>query len=228
MRLNGFSVPVKRVTLLSGHYGSGKTNIAVNYAIKIRETGANCKIVDLDIVNPYFRTKDSAARLEKAGVETVFPAYANSNVDLPALPKEIYGAVGEKSAHVVLDIGGDDRGALALGRYSPDILAENDYEMIFVANFYRPLTRNAQSAFEVMREIEAACAIPFTAIVNNSNLAEATRKEDVEATFPLAEELSRLSGLPVIATTAEIRVARELKNAFPLELQDKYFQIKGD
>ena len=146
MRLNGFSVPVKRITLFSGHYGSGKTNIAVNYALKIKENGANCRIVDLDIVNPYFRTKDSAKRLADAGVETVFPAYANSNVDLPALPKEIYGAVADRNTFAVLDIGGDDRGALALGRYAPDILAENDYEMVFVANFYRPLTRNAKDA----------------------------------------------------------------------------------
>ncbi len=75
MRLNGFSVPVKRVTLFSGHYGSGKTNVAVNYAVKLKENGLDCAIIDLDIVNPYFRTKDSAERLKRAGVETVFPAY---------------------------------------------------------------------------------------------------------------------------------------------------------
>lgn len=228
MRLNGFSVSVKRVTLFSGHYGSGKTNIAVNYAIDIKKHGENCVIVDLDVVNPYFRTKDSAKRLTEAGVETVFPAYANTNVDLPALPKEIYGAVGDKSRKVVLDIGGDDRGALALGRYAPDILAENDYEMIFVANFYRPLTRTAEAALEVMREIEAAGKIPFTAIINNSNVAEETVAETVVSTQKEAERLSRLSGLPVIATVAEKKIADTLDRAYPIELEEKYFEIKGE
>lgn len=225
MRLKGFSVPVKRITLFSGHYGSGKTNIAVNYALKIKENGADCRIVDLDIVNPYFRTKDSAKRLSDAGVETVFPAYANSNVDLPALPKEIYGAVADRKTYAVLDIGGDDRGALALGRYAPDILAENDYEMVFVANFYRPLTRNAKDALSVMREIEAAGGIPFTAIVNNSNVGEETAAEDLTATFKIAEELSRLSGLPVVAVTAEEKVAQKTNGAFPLVLERKNFDI---
>lgn len=228
MRLNGFSVPVKRVTLFSGHYGSGKTNVAVNYAVKLKENGLDCAIIDLDIVNPYFRTKDSAERLKRAGIETVFPAYANTNVDLPALPKEIYGAIADKSKRVVLDIGGDDRGALALGRYAPDILAEKDYEMIFVANFYRPLTRTANDALCVMREIESAGGIPFSAIINNSNVAEETRASDVLATQAQAEKLSELSGLPIIATTVEEKIATDIENAFSLRLEDKYFEIKGE
>lgn len=228
MRLNGFSVPVKRITLFAGHYGSGKTNIAVNYAIKLRQSGKSCKIVDLDIVNPYFRTKDSAKRLEDAGVETVFPQYANSNVDLPALPKEIYGAVAEKSYHVVLDIGGDDRGALALGRYAPDILKENNYEMIFVANFYRPLTKTANEALEVMREIESAGGIKFTAIVNNSNLGSETTADIVKLSFNEAKRLAELSNLPIISTTVEEKIAKNIEGAFPLELEEKFFQIKGE
>lgn len=228
MRLNGFSVPVKRITLFAGHYGSGKTNIAVNYAIKLRQSGKSCKIVDLDIVNPYFRTKDSAKRLEDAGVETVFPQYANSNVDLPALPKEIYGAVAEKSYHVVLDIGGDDRGALALGRYAPDILKENNYEMIFVANFYRPLTKTANEALEVMREIESAGGIKFTAIVNNSNLGSETTADIVKLSFNEAKRLAELSNLPIISTTVEEKIAKNIEGSFPLELEEKIFQIKGE
>lgn len=228
MRLNGFSAPVKRVTLFSGHYGSGKTNVAVNYAVKLKESGSDCAIIDLDIVNPYFRTKDSAERLKAVGVETVFPAYANTNVDLPALPKEIYGAIADKSKRVVLDIGGDDRGALALGRYAPDIVSENDYEMIFVANFFRPLTRTAEDALCVMREIEIAGGIAFTAIINNSNVGEETRPSDVSATQKEAEKLSELSGLPIIATTVEEKIATGIKNAFPLRLEDKYFEIKGE
>ncbi len=222
---------MKRVTLFAGHYGSGKTNIAVNYALYLKKEGKDVVIADMDIVNPYFRTKDSLDVLESAGVELISPQFANSNVDLPALPQEMYKTVQDKSKFSVLDIGGDDRGAYALGRYTPYILEENDYEMIFVANFYRPLTTTAQEALEVMREIEAAGHLPFTAIVNNSNTGNETTVEDILATVGRAEELSRLSGLPVIMTTAESKVANELRskidNVLPLKLQNKYFDIKG-
>ena len=218
---------MKRITLFAGHYGSGKTNIAVNYALWLKSLGQNVTIADLDIVNPYFRTKDSAEELSNAGIELISPAFANSNVDLPALPQELYKLVQDRTCLAVMDIGGDDRGAYALGRYTPSILEENNYEMIFVANFFRPLTRTAEEAFQVMREIEVAGGVPFTAIVNNSNVGAETTADDVLSTADKAEELSRLSGLPIIMTTAEMKVASDLKksleNVFPLSLQKKLF-----
>lgn len=215
----------KRVTLFAGHYGSGKTNIAVNYALYLKRSGKPVSIGDLDIVNPYFRTKDSAKELADAGIELISPAFANSNVDLPALPKELYRLVQVRDVYAVLDIGGDDRGAYALGRYTPSILEEADYEMIFVANFARPLTRSAKEALEVMREIEYAGKIPFTAIVNNTNIGYETTEKTVFNSMVLADELSELSGLPILFTSAEKRVAENLKidNVFPLELQKKIF-----
>ena len=219
----------KRITLFAGHYGSGKTNIAVNFAVLLKEKGFPVKVADLDIVNPYFRTKDSTDDLKKAGIELVSPAFANTNVDLPALPQEIYGVVGNKNFHAVLDIGGDDRGAYALGRYTPSILEENDYEMIFVANFFRPLTRTPEEALEVMREIEYACKIPFTAIVNNSNLGNDTTAKDIESTFEKAQNLAKISSLPVIFTTVREDIKGVNKFAgelLPVKLQEKYFDIK--
>ena len=218
----------KRLTLFAGHYGSGKTNIAVNYAIAMAREGKEVCIADLDIVNPYFRTKDSAAELAAAGVKLISPQFANTNVDLPALPAEAYRLVQDKSIHGVMDIGGDDRGAYALGRYVPAILEENNYRMVFVANCCRPLTTTAQEALEVMREIEAACGLRFTDIINNSNLGPETTAETVLESLPYIEELSRLSGLPVFAHTAEESVARQLtglENVFPLHLQEKYFDL---
>lgn len=221
---------MKRVTLFAGHYGSGKTNIAVNYALYLKAQGKDVVIADMDIVNPYFRTKDSTDVLEKAGIELISPKFANSNVDLPALPQEMYKTVQDRSKYSVLDIGGDDRGAYALGRYRPYILEENNYEMVFVANFYRPLTTTPEEALEVMREIEAAAGIPFTAIVNNSNIGNETTADDVLATVDRAEALSRLSGLPLLFTTATTKVAKglecKLQNVLSLNLQSKYFDIK--
>ena len=211
----------KRVTLFSGHYGSGKTNIAVNFALHLAERGLPVTIADLDIVNPYFRTKDSADAFERAGVRLISSAYANSNVDLPALPAELYALTEDKSRYAVLDIGGDDRGALALGRYAPAILEEGDYENIFVANFYRPLTPTPEDALAVMREIEAAGKIPFTAIAHNSNLGEETSAEDVRAMEEKAEDLAQLAGLPLLFTAVDARLASEFPTAFPIRLQKK-------
>lgn len=219
----------KRITLFAGHYGSGKTNIAVNYALLLAREGHRTAIADLDIVNPYFRTKDSAAELEEAGVDLISPQFANSNVDLPALPAEAYRLVEDKSLYAVMDIGGDDRGAYALGRYTPFILEEGNYRMAFVANPCRPLTRTPEEALEVMREIEAAGGLPFTAIVNNANLAHETTPETVLAAVPYMEKLSRLSGLPVWMTSAEETVAAGLAGKapglLPMRLQKKYFDL---
>ena len=219
----------KRLTLFAGHYGSGKTNIAVNYAMHLAGEGKKVCIADLDIVNPYFRTKDSARELEAAGVSLISPRFANTNVDLPALPAEAYRLVTDRSEYGIMDIGGDDRGAYALGRYVPAILEENDYRMVFVANAYRPLTRTPEEALEVMREIEAACGLKFTDIINNSNLASETTVDTVLDSQEYVKKLSQLSGLPVFATSAVESIAPALAEAIPdvlpLRLQEKYFDL---
>lgn len=215
----------KRVTLFCGHYGSGKTNIAVNYALHLSEKGFPVSIADIDIVNPYFRTKDSLKELTDAGVEVIALPFANTSVDLPSLPQEVYGLVQRRDRRVVMDIGGDDRGAYALGRYRPYILEENDFANLFVVNFYRPLTRTAKEALEVFREIEAASGIPFAGIVNNSNVGVETTIADVINTIALAEELAELSGVPVVMTTAEKGLCEQAENSsfFKLKLQEKLF-----
>ncbi len=218
---------IKRVTLFAGHYGSGKTNIAVNYAKHLKSQFDKVSIVDLDIVNPYFRTKDSAEDFKKLGIELVCSAYANTNLDIPALPKEIYGAVADKFSKLVMDIGGDDVGAVALGRYVPQIKEENNYNMLYVANCYRPLSKTPEDTLEIIKEIEASSSLPFTAIVNNSNLGVATTKETVLNSLEYAEKLSKISNLPIYMTTVDERLFDELKgeisSLFALQLQkNKY------
>ena len=210
---------MKRVSLFCGHYGSGKTNIAVNYALYLRSLGNEVAIADIDIVNPYFRSKDSEAELRAAGVDVIALPFANSNLDLPALPPEVYSLVRSHKRMAVFDVGGDDRGAYALGRYVPDILAENDYDMFFVVNFCRPLTRTPEEAMEVLHEIEEACRIPFTGIINNSNLGTETTAELVDSSRAKAEQLAKLSGLSVVMTTAEESLG--CRDVFPLKLQAK-------
>ena len=215
----------KRITLLAGHYGSGKTNIAVNMALDLRQQHDRTVIADLDIVNPYYRTLDSRKELEAAGVRLIVSAYANTNLDIPAMPQEMYAIVHDRSLHAVVDVGGDDRGALALGRLSPYIREENDYDMFLVINYYRPLTRNAQAVLEVIQEIEEAGHLKFTGIINNSNLGAETTAQTVLDSLPFAEEASALSGLPIVCTTVEKGLYEELagkiENLFPMTLQKR-------
>ena len=219
---------MKRITLFAGHYGSGKTNVAINYAKWLRRSCGEVAMADLDIVNPYFRTKDSADELRKAGVELVVSGYANSNVDFPAMPKEAY-ALFAGGGKVVVDVGGDDRGALALGRYVGDIRNENDYEMLAVVNFSRPLTSTPAEAMAVLKEIEEACSLPFTGIVNNTNLGMSTTADDVVESASIAGDLSRMMGLPVrftsVAAHLAERVAESLPDVFALDIQKLYYQL---
>ncbi len=218
----------KRITLFAGHYGSGKTNIALNYALNMKRDGKSVVIADLDIVNPYFRTKDSERELNEAGIKLISSSFASSNVDLPALPQEIYSIVDDKSDYAVMDIGGDDRGAYALGRYADSIVRENNYEMFMVINMYRPLTRDVESTLEVMQEIETACSMKFTAVVNNSNIGEETTAQDVLDSMSYADKVAEASVLPLRLTTVDKKLYNELhekiENLMPLTLQDKIWR----
>lgn len=215
----------KRITLLCGHYGSGKTNIAVNMALELKKMFPKVAVADLDIVNPYFRTVDSVEEFRKAGIRLIVSEYANSNLDIPALPQEMYAIVDDKELVSVVDVGGDDRGAYALGRLSPAIREENNYDMLLVVNRFRPLTPDAASVVEVMKEIEAAASLRFTGIVNNSNLGAETSCEDVLSSMEYAQEISDLTGLPVVMTSVSEEIAEGLRGKvdglFPMHLQKR-------
>ena len=221
----------KRITIFCGHYGSGKTNLAVNYAFYLKNKGQTVVVSDLDIINPFFRTKDSEEEFRKAGIELISSEYANSSLDIPTIPAEMQRVFEDRSFSAVLDVGGDERGSVALGRFAPMIKEENDYNMVFVVNFYRPLTRTAEEALSMLCMIEGVTGLKFTSIINNSCLGIHTTEEDVLSTLSLADELSRLSGVPVAYTSAQKTLCEKLQgkveNLFPLTLQEKYFRVTG-
>ena len=216
---------IKRLTLLCGHYGSGKTNVAVNLAFELKKQYNNLVVADLDIVNPYFRTKDSIKDFTERGIQLICSEYANTNVDIPALPADMYRLTTDKSLTAVIDVGGDDRGAYALGRLVPEIKEEDNFQMLMVINGYRPLTPDAESTLEVMREIETACGLKFTGLVNNSNIGEETTAQNVINSIKYADEVSKASGLPIVLTAVKQEIYDELKdkidNLLPMTLQAK-------
>ena len=194
-------VPLKeRVTVVCGHYGTGKTNLSINLAIECARCGEDVTLIDLDIVNPYFRSADYADILTKEGVRVIGPNFANTNLDTPSLPGAISGYI-EMGERVIVDVGGDDAGATALGVYSRGIM-EAKPEVIYVVNRYRSLTTQPAEAVEILREIETTARIKATAIVNNSHLKQSTDARTIEESIPFAEEVARMTGLPLLFTTA--------------------------
>lgn len=214
---------LKRLVFVCGHYGSGKTNFAVNLAVSLKKKREKVAIADLDIVNPYFRTKDSLADLEQAGVRLICSEYANTNLDIPALPDEMYLLTDDRSYCGVIDVGGDERGALALGRIAPSAAAENNYDMLAVINCYRPLSSGARDTIEILGEIERACGLRFTGLVNNSNLGPETDADTFLKSIGYAEEISGITGLPVMFNSVSEKLYSELSgrvdNLFPMRLQ---------
>lgn len=192
---------MKKITVITGHYGSGKTNISVNLALKLAEQSFKVCVVDLDIVNPYFRTADFENLFSSYGIELVKPMYANSNLDIPAISFDLERIVGE-NGYIIIDVGGDDAGAVALGRYAEALSAYADgLDMLYVVNRYRYMTRSSDEALELMYEIECASRMKHTGIINNSNLGTETTAGDVTASMRFAEEISAKSGLPLMFTS---------------------------
>lgn len=189
-----------RITIIAGHYGTGKTNIAVNLAESIAKSGKKACIVDLDIVNPYFRSADNVKELNKLGVRTIVPQYANTNVDIPSLPQEYY-SIFSTDEYSIVDVGGDADGAVALA-VDYDKYEKNGYTMYFVYNKYRPMIAKPENAYALIQRIEQSSHLSFSGIINNSNLGAETTAEIVIDSFPYADKLSELSGLPISAATA--------------------------
>ena len=211
----------KRVTLFMGHYGSGKTFVSVNYALALKKIGKKVSVYDLDIVNPYFRTVDAEKTLKSAGINLVVSPYAETNVDIPAMNPESYRMTDDKEEFAVVDVGGDDRGALALGRFSDKLKEENDYDALFVLNPFRPETRDILGAYEMFTEIEKTYRIPFTGIVNNANLGEQTTEADILKGLKFAEEFSQKTGILVKFTAVRkdflTENLKKLKNVLEIE-----------
>lgn len=179
----------KRINIFCGHFGSGKTEIAVNYALKLNEARGNTAIADIDIVNPFFRTADAKKTLEQLGIKVILPVYANTNVDVPALPAELNALIENSIYNVVLDVGGDDLGAKAIGRYSKDISVQ-DYNFYIVVNTNRPLTNEAGKIIKMIDEIEHSAALKTTGLINNANFLQATTYEDIKRGYDILHEVS--------------------------------------
>lgn len=194
------------VYIFTGHYGSGKTETAVNFALALAgRPGSRVGLVDLDIVNPFFRAADARALLEAAGVRVETPLYANTNVDIPALTGSMGALIEDPAYDVVLDVGGDDLGAKAVGRYSEEIRARTHYRF-FVINARRPFTETVESASRIYDDVQASACVPCYGIVNNTNLLEETTAQVIADGLPLVQALAERKNVPLCFHAVEERL----------------------
>ena len=213
-----------RVSIITGHYGTGKTEFAVNLALAMAAEGQRVMVADLDIVNPYFRSRERRDTLAQAGVQLISSSQACADADVPSLPAELLTIFENRDLRGILDIGGDPVGARVLARFRPKILAE-DYQLIYVLNAHRPDVRETENAIAYLRGIEAATGLPCTGIVNNTHLCGETTAADIRKGAVLAAEVSRQTGIPVLCHVAVERLADQLpdlpETVFPIAIQMK-------
>jgi hypothetical protein len=211
--------PLKsRVTVVCGHYGTGKTNLSINLAMDCARAGDHVTLVDMDIVNPYFRSADYADMLTKAGVKVIGPNFANSNLDTPSLPGSI-GVAIEDGERVIIDVGGDDAGATALAVYRRQLEAAEP-DVLYVINKYRSLTTTPEEAVEILGEVERTAHIKATGIVNNSHLKHLTTAETIESSYGFAEKVCESTGLPLRFTTVPrgLSLSKEIEPLYQIDV----------
>ena len=208
-----------KIYITVGHYGSGKTEFSLNYALELKKTNDNVILVDLDIVNPYFRSNDARALLEANGITLIAPDYAGTNVDIPVLPAEIMRIFNEKDASIILDVGGDDDGAVALGRYK-QFFDSSDYEMSLVVNTKRPLSKTVSEIIEMKENIEIASRLKVTNIIADTNIADETTEETIKNGYDIIKEAAKKLNLPIKYVVSAINAD------FGEEINNKLFKIK--
>lgn len=213
-----------RLLIVTGHFGTGKTEFSVNLALALAREGEKVMMADLDIVNPYFRSRERREALEGAGVRLITSSQDSENADMPSLPAEILTVLEDRSYRGVLDIGGDPDGARVLARYQPKITAE-DYQLLFVSNANRPEVRKADDAISYLRCIEEVTGLRCGGLVNNTHLCGETTAQEILRGAELAREISEKTGIPVLCHTAEERLIPELESLkepiFPISIQMK-------
>lgn len=206
---------LRRITIFTGNLGSGKTELAINFGLSLKERGLPTSVVDLDVVNPYFRTRLVREKLERLKLTVVCPRGEWAGADLPALPADIRGVLGDPARYGVFDVGGDEVGATTLGRFKP-LLPSRNYHLWFVVNACRPFTRDKAGIIKVLHSIEKACRLQVTGLASNTNLGINTNTETILTGHQVVEEAAAELELPVVMVGVRQELAVHLRpHLFP-------------
>jgi hypothetical protein len=209
----------EKTTLFLGNFGSGKSEVAVNFAFHVADSnpGLGVSLADLDLVNPYFRSREARELLAEAGINLVLPDARYLDADLPILVPGVRALLMAGNGYAVLDVGGDDVGARVLGALT-DALVPGSYRALQVVNANRPFTRTPQGVLKIASEIEYTSFIKFTGYVCNTHLMEQTTMDDILAGVKLVREVQEVSGLPLEFVTAPEAMVPELRQHLSEEI----------
>lgn len=204
-----------RYLVLTGNYGSGKTELALNLALQFSKQ-YNTTLVDLDIVNPYFRSGEKEDEMRRAGIRMLMPTYAMTTVDIPALPAEIQSVFEVPSDRVIFDVGGDDTGAAALGRFYPSFMARREQtKVVFVINCMRPLTRETDEIIDLAERIQNRGRLKIDLLINNTNLADMTEPEMIEMGEKVTLSCAKKLGITDVITAGKEDVLKRCSLGTP-------------
>ena len=199
---------MKKVYVLTGNYGSGKTELALNFAFQAAEQGKRTELLDLDMVNTYFRLAEHGKLTEMKEIRLVSPNFSCSGIETLSLPAEVASAFDMDWDTVVFDVGGDAVGSTALGRYHQDFmdLEEGALEVLNVINIRRPLAGTVDRIVRLQEEMQVHSRLKISGMINNTNLAEATGYEELRDGYRLIKQVSELTGVPVLYTSGKKRM----------------------
>lgn len=201
---------MKRYYVIIGNFGSGKTELALNMAFEGAKRGEKVTLVDIDVINPYFRSTERKAELEAAGVRLISPNFTSSGVEVPSIPAEIFSVFSDNSDLVIFDVGGDPVGSIAMGQYYGYFKELENFEVWYVINARRPLSSGADENLEMIEKIHGVSRLDITGLINNTNLAHESGADDLAYGYGVTKEVSIRSGLPVIGTMG----TRDILDAF--------------
>lgn len=211
----------KRIKIVSGHYGSGKTEFSINYAVKLAQMGKKTAIADLDVVNLYFRTRDREDILEDMGITIIGSSVSSPSLDIPSISSKVYNLLKNESYEIILDLGGNPQGARVMGRYQ-ELLKDGDYDMFFILNANRPETQKVEDVLVFMERIQDIARLRFTGIVNNTHMLKTTSLEDILKGYRLAKEVSNFTGIPIKYNAG----LESLIKSIDMDLEGELFPIK--
>jgi hypothetical protein len=222
--------PVKKgadITIITGHFGSGKTEISINLALEAKKTNARTAVADLDIVNPYYRARDAREIFDQNGIELIAPAERLAAADLPIVPGDMGRVIYDPEYKLIVDAGGDKDGATALGQFYND-WKDMKLEVLFILNANRPYVSSLEGAVETLQKIEAASRLKITGIINNSNVGSETTIQDVEKGLALSKELADQLGIPLLTTMVPEHLSAEIagiKTESPVKVVTRYLKL---
>ncbi len=206
-----------KIIVICGHYGSGKTTVSVNLALQLKAAGKSVSLIDMDLVNPYFRSTEYKKLMEDAGIRVIIPPLAGTTLDVPAISPQIEGALTGADDYVIVDVGGDDAGATALRGFS-SIITEVGYDMFYIINQRRPEIAELPDALQILAEIQVACSLTCTGVINNTHLCDLTTPAVVEASLPYATKVASAIGVPLVANSFNQKLNINLQNPLALDI----------